>query len=69
MKPLGELAKTFKIWREVSGLTLRDIESKTGVSNVVISQFENNRVETSYTTVRRLINFMIGKDDKKGDDV
>jgi transcriptional regulator with XRE-family HTH domain len=49
---LGEL---ISLSRELKGLTLRDLERKSGVSNAVISQIETGHVkEPGFRTVVKL---------------
>lgn len=49
---LGEL---LAIAREIKGLTLRDLERATGVSNALISQIETGKVkDPGFTVVVRL---------------
>lgn len=49
---LGEL---LAVAREVKGLTLRDLEKASGISNALISQIETGKVkDPGFTTVVRL---------------
>lgn len=42
---IGEL---LRLARELKNLTLREVESKTGMSNAMISQYENGRSQPSF---------------------
>lgn len=45
----------FKERREKSGLTLREVEEQTGISNAYLSQLENGKIKKpSYNTVETL---------------
>lgn len=45
----------FKMMRTLSGLTLREVEKKTGISNSYLSQLESGKIkEPSYNTIRTL---------------
>lgn len=49
---LGEL---LKLAREIKGMTIRQLEKETGVSNALISQIETRHVkEPSFTNVVRI---------------
>lgn len=49
------LGQTLAVAREVKGLTLRDLERETGVSNALISQIETGKVkDPGFSTVVRL---------------
>jgi transcriptional regulator with XRE-family HTH domain len=52
------LGKSFKLCRRVKGLTLRDVERATGVSNAYLSQIETGTIkEPGFTTVATLLKF------------
>jgi transcriptional regulator with XRE-family HTH domain len=47
----------FKKLRKDAGLTLREVESLTGISNPYLSQLENKKVNNpSYEVVKTLVN-------------
>ena len=44
--------------RKLKGLTLRQIEEKTGISNAYLSQLENGKIKSpSYDVVKKLNDF------------
>ena len=43
--PIMKWPRILKLARKVSGLSLRDVSAKTGMSNPYISQLENGHVE------------------------
>jgi len=50
-----QLGEMLALAREVNGLTLRDLEAKTGVSNALISQIETGKIkDPGFSTVVRL---------------
>lgn len=52
MKSIGGL---ISLARELKGWTLRDLESKTGISNALISQIETGKVkDPGFTTVVKI---------------
>jgi len=56
----------FKKMREDSGLTLREVEDATKISNAYLSQLENNKIKKpSYETVMTLVEFY-KKNQQKG---
>jgi HTH-type transcriptional regulator, competence development regulator len=49
------LGDQLRFAREKAGLTLREVESRTGLSNPVISQYENGKVkQPSFQAVMKL---------------
>lgn len=54
MKSLGG---TLKVFRELQGLTLRQVEEATGISNAYLSQLENDKIgKPSANTLWKLAN-------------
>lgn len=52
------LSEHIKCRRLILGLTLRDVEKQTGISNAYLSQLENGRIKKpSYKTVQTLYNY------------
>lgn len=48
----------FKLTRKNKGLTLRQVEESTGISNAYLSQLENGKIKSpSYNTIRKLVSF------------
>ncbi len=53
--PIGISSEWFAEQRKISGLTLRGVEEKTGISNSYLSQLETGKIkEPSYSTVTKL---------------
>jgi HTH-type transcriptional regulator, competence development regulator len=50
-KSLGEY---LALCREIKGMTLRDVEKHTGISNASLSQFEIGKHEPSFSRVVKL---------------
>ncbi len=51
VKRLGEY---LALCREIRGLTLRDVEKSTGISNASLSQLETGKHEPSFSRVVKL---------------
>ena len=61
------LNEFFKLARKAKGVTLREVEKQTGVSNALISQIENSHVlEPGYFTVKKLLEYYEIKGGIKG---
>lgn len=41
----GALGETIKLYRQIAGMTLRQIEDATGISNAYLSQLENGKIK------------------------
>lgn len=55
---MAEFGNFFKQLRESKGLTLRDVERETGVSNAYVSQLESEKIkQPSPTTLHKLAEF------------
>lgn len=55
---MAEFGNFFKQIRESKGLTLRDVERETGVSNAYLSQLESEKIkQPSPTTLHKLAEF------------
>lgn len=55
---MKQLANNLKILRQIRGLTLRDVERGSGVSNPLLCQLENNhRKNPSISTIQKLASF------------
>lgn len=55
----------FKTLRENTGITLREVEKETGISNAYLSQLENGKIKKpSYEIVMTLVNFYTSCEQK-----
>lgn len=53
---IGEL---LRVAREIRGMTLRDLEQKTGISNTLISQMETGHIKSpSWRNVVKIANVL-----------
>lgn len=53
-----ELALAFGKWRRENGVTLRDVEKHTNISNAFLSQFENHPRGISFDKAQLIIKLM-----------
>lgn len=52
------IGNKFKVVRNAKGLTLREVEKQTGISNAYLSQLENGKIKhPSYNVVKNLCTF------------
>ncbi len=50
--------RTLKLCRKIKGLSLRDVEAETGISNAYLSQLETGKIkEPSFSIIIRLCKF------------
>ena len=62
-----KLRAYFKVWREETGTTLREVEWLTGISNPLLSQFETGHtVGIGFDNGMKLIRLIFAKRTKKG---
>lgn len=53
-----DISRSLKLCRKLKGLSLRDVEEKTGISNAYLSQLETGKIkEPSFSVVVRLCKF------------
>lgn len=55
---MAAIGERFKVIREAKGLTLRDVEKATTISNSYLSQLENGKIlKPSYKVVKQLSDY------------
>ena len=60
--PLKPISRSLRDERKLKGLTLREVEERTGISNAYLSQLENNKIKSpSYKVVMTLCHLYRGR--------
>lgn len=62
-----DVGSAIKKWREIFGLTQKELSLALGISTSVVSDYENGRRRSpGVGTVKRLVNTLLSEDEKRG---